>query len=72
MLPESKYVAYLSVLSRISNCQGLGRRNKFEILKTDRRQVVPPELLQLQGHAEGPLQLLLLSNNSDTSNNKHT
>ena len=34
--PESKYVAYLSVLSRISNCQGLGRKNKFEILKTDR------------------------------------
>ena len=34
--PESKYVAYVSVLSRISNCQGLGRRNRFEILKTDR------------------------------------
>ena len=31
--PKSKYVAYLSVLSRISNCQGLGRKNKFEILK---------------------------------------
>ena len=26
--PESKYVAYLSVLSQISNCQGLGRKNK--------------------------------------------
>ena len=35
--PKSKCVAYLSVLSRISNCQGLGRKNKFEILKTDRR-----------------------------------
>ena len=34
--PESKYVAYLSVLSRISNCQGLGRKNKHGILKTDR------------------------------------
>ena len=34
--PERKYVAYLSVLSQISNCQGLGRKNKFEILKTDR------------------------------------
>ena len=34
--PKSKYVAYVSVLSRISNCQGLGRKNKFEIMKTDR------------------------------------
>ena len=34
--PKSKYVAYLSVLSRISNCQGLGRKNKLEMLKTDR------------------------------------
>ena len=34
---KSKYVAYSSVLSRISNCQGLGRKNKYEILKTDRR-----------------------------------
>ena len=34
--PESRYVAYLSVLSQISNCQGLGRKNKHEILKSDR------------------------------------
>ena len=34
--PKNKYVAYLSILSRISNCQGLGRKNKHEILKTDR------------------------------------
>ena len=34
--PKSKYVAYLSVLSRISNCQGLGRKNKHDNLKTDR------------------------------------
>ena len=34
--PKNKYVAYVSVLSRISNCQGLGRKNKHEILKTDR------------------------------------
>ena len=34
--PKSKYVAYLSVLSHISNCQSLGRENKHEILKTDR------------------------------------
>ena len=35
--PKSKYVVYLSVLSRISNCQGLGRKNKHEILKTHRK-----------------------------------
>ena len=34
--PKNKCVAYVSVLSRISNCQGLGRKNKFDILKTDR------------------------------------
>ena len=33
--PKSKYVACLSVLSQISDCQGLGRKNKHEILKTD-------------------------------------
>ena len=33
--PKSKYVAYLSVLSQISNCQSLGK-NKHDILKTDR------------------------------------
>ena len=31
-----KYVAYWSVLSQISNCQGLGRKNKREVLKNDR------------------------------------
>ena len=34
--PKNTYIACLSVLSRISNCQGLGRKNKFEILKTYR------------------------------------
>ena len=34
--PKSKQAAYLSVLSQISNCQSVGRKNKFEILKTDR------------------------------------
>ena len=34
--PKNKYVAYVSVLSQISNCQGLGRKNKHAILKTDR------------------------------------
>ena len=34
--PKSKYVVCVSVLSQISNCQGLGRKNKHEILKTDR------------------------------------
>ena len=33
--PQSKHVAYLSVLSQMSNCQGLGRNNKHAILKTD-------------------------------------
>ena len=36
--PKHKYVAYLSVLSQISYCQGLGRKNKDEILKTDRNE----------------------------------
>ena len=26
--PKDKYVAYVSVLSQISNCQSLGRKNK--------------------------------------------
>ena len=30
------YVAYVSVPSQISNCQGLGRENKHETLKADR------------------------------------
>ena len=34
--PESKYVAYVSVLSQVSNCQGLGGKSKHEFLKTDR------------------------------------
>ena len=31
--PKSKCVAYVSVLSRISDCQGLGRKNKFRFWK---------------------------------------
>ena len=38
--PKNKYAAYLSVLSQISNCQSLGRKNKHEILKTDRARVL--------------------------------
>ena len=34
--PKNKYVAYLSVRSQISNCQGLGRKNKHEHLNTYR------------------------------------
>ena len=37
--PKSKHVAYVSVLSRISNCQSLGRKKRFKILKTDRIQM---------------------------------
>ena len=33
--PKSKYVACLSALSQISNCQSLGGKNKHDILKTD-------------------------------------
>ena len=33
--PKSKYVACLSVLSQISNCQSLGRKNKHENLTTE-------------------------------------
>ena len=29
--PEKENVVYVSVLSQISDCQGLGRNNKFEI-----------------------------------------
>ena len=36
--PKNKYVAYASVLSQFSVCQGLGFKNKHENLKTDRRQ----------------------------------
>ena len=38
--PKSKYVAYLSVLSQNSNCQGLGHKNKHETLKTDRTNTI--------------------------------
>ena len=34
--PKNKHVAYVSVLYQISNCQGLGRKNKLEIMKTYR------------------------------------
>ena len=34
--PKSKYVAYVSILSQISNCQGLGRKKENEIMKTYR------------------------------------
>ena len=37
--PKSKHVAYLSVLSQISNCQSLGSKNKHEILKNDRTSI---------------------------------
>ena len=37
--PKNKCAAYVSVPSQISNCQSLGRKNKHEILKTDRRHM---------------------------------
>ena len=38
--PKNKYAAYVSVLSQISNCQGLGRKNKHEFLKADRTKIL--------------------------------
>ena len=38
--PKHKYVVDLSVLSQISNCQSLGRKNKHDFLKTDRADVL--------------------------------
>ena len=43
--PKGKHVAYLPVLSQILNCQGLGRKSKFEILKTDRNAQEKPLLV---------------------------
>ena len=46
--PKSKHVADVSVLSQFSNCQSLGRKNKFEILKTDRiREDIAKYLLEI-------------------------
>ena len=55
--PEGKYVAYVSVLYQISNCQGLGRKNKHELLKTDRTLFGASEITRdpLRGGQQGPL-----------------
>ena len=47
--PKSKYVVHLSVLSQISNCQSLGRKNKHEILKTDRTANLRTHILDVSG-----------------------
>ena len=66
--PKSKYVAYVSVLSQISNCQGLGRKNEHEILKTDRTRSFECNRLMRKmvdnDHITGQMQL------SDPGNNK--
>ena len=56
--PKSKYVAYLSVLSQISNCQGLGRRNKHEILKTDRTANLRTKILDFRGFDSSRISIL--------------
>ena len=56
--PKSKYVAYSSVLSRISNCQGLGRKNTFDILKTYRRPSPPTKSLGFGGFDSSRLLIL--------------
>ena len=50
--PKSKYFAYLSVLSQIPNCQSLGRKNKHEIFKTDRRTEIAAFVLRNAGTRE--------------------
>ena len=39
--PKSRYVAFASVLSQMSNRQSLGRKHKHEMLKTDRISYTP-------------------------------
>ena len=46
--PKSQYAAYLSVLSQFSNCQSLGRKNKHEILKTDRTTNLRTKILDFR------------------------
>ena len=52
--PKNKYVAYLPVLSQMSNCQGLGRKNKHEILKTNRTVGSLIEILWFEEAYHGP------------------
>ena len=47
--PKNQYVVYLSVLSQISNCQSLGRKNKHDILKTDRARRLTAPMRALDG-----------------------
>ena len=61
--PKSKHVAYVSVLSQISNCQGLGRKNKHEILKTDRTSLRPLPMALTDGPYHDN------SNNNNNNNN---
>ena len=58
--PKSKHVAYLSLLSQISKCQGLGRKHKHEILKTDR--------IGFPGNAKNANN----NNNNNTTNGNNT
>ena len=52
------YVAYLPVMSQIRNCQGLGRKNKHEILKTDRTPSPPTKSLDFRGFDSSRLIIL--------------
>ena len=65
--PKSKYVAYVSVLSRISNCQSLGRKNKHAILKTDRKG----NLLCIPPFAVPPTNTNTDTNTITTTSNNH-
>ena len=60
--PKSKHDDHLSVLSRISNCQGLSRKNNFEILKTYRTTrdlILQNKLCHLQSHQQSPKKALI-------------
>ena len=58
--PKTKYVADVSVLSQISNSQGLGRKNNFEIWKTYRRKRRSPP------PGRRPLIVIAITNNINT------
>ena len=62
--PKNKYVAYVSVLFQISNCQGLGRKNKFEILKTDRRVIAVFIIIPNSNNSSNTNSIIVCNTNS--------
>ena len=66
--PKSNYVACLPVLSQISNCQSLGRKNKHEILKTDRNHVII-KIIIIIIIIIITITIMIISDNSNNNNN---